>query len=313
MGEWLDLNTDMSPYRCDMSKVSNSLNDIDEKLARFNVYCGFHPKFKEEMFSVQAQERRSRETAMAFLGIEKPIVIDETSSFEKSDVEREIEAQNIRKLLAYADASQYMKDILNSEAPYLDQTICIRTHSTMCQGEENKHLIIRYDRFRNERDPLIIVGQGYFNPVEGELVQARMDLLFQKYYEEWKNDHPIVRGSKFLTEYYRIQPHMDGNKRMALLCMNFILQKEGYPEVRFRNEKKEQLFDALKVGVLTHDVTKLVELVADREEHRVHQWLEELVDFRLRLREDPSLEDESVVLENRKKSRENAGSEPGVE
>ncbi len=286
MSEWLTLETDMSPYRCDMEKVGGLLNEIDEKLAQFYAYCDIHPDFKEEMFSKKAQERRSRETALAFLGIEKPISIDAKSSLLKTEGEKEIERQNMRRLVAYTNASQYMKDILNSEAPYLDQSICLRAHATMCQGEEDKHLIVRYDRFRNETDPTLIVGQGYFAPVQGDLVQPRMDLLFQKYYGEWFNDHPIVKSSKFLTEYFRIQPHMDGNKRMALLCVNFILQKDGYADVRFRNEQKQNLFNALKTAVLTHDVTDLVTVVAEKENRRCDQWLEELVDYRLRIRED---------------------------
>lgn len=294
MGEWLTLQTDMSPYRYDKEKVAGSLKQIDDKLDKFYKYCNIHPRFKEEMFSKQAQERRSRETAMSFLGIEKPITLDPTSSLTKSEAEQEVEKLKIRKLLAYADASQYMKNILHSDAPYLDQSICLRAHATMCQGEEDKHLIVRYERFRNETDPLIIVGQGYFNPVEGELVRPRMDLLFQKFYGEWHNDHPIVKGAKFLTEYYRIQPHMDGNKRMALLCMNFILQKGGYADVRFNSGSKEKLFDSLKTAVLTHDVTDLVHTIAEKENERCDQWLDELIDYRIRIREEE--EPEKVVL-----------------
>lgn len=287
MSEWLTLELDMKPYRCDMEKVGGLLGEIDAKLKQFYDYCKLHPNFEKEMFSKTAQERRSRETALAFLGIEKPISIDAKSSLEKSEGERFVENQNMKKLLAYTNASQYMKDILHSEAPFLDQSICLRAHATMCQGEEDKHLIIRYDRFRNESDPTLIIGQGYFAPVDGDLVQARMDYLFQNlFYGQWFGDHPIVRASKFLAEYFRIQPHMDGNKRMALLCMNFILQKEGYADVRFRNEQKERLFEALKTALLTRDVTELVQVVAEKENRRCDQWLEELVDYRLRIRED---------------------------
>lgn len=296
MGEWLTEQIDAKPYYCDMKKVQPILDQIEEKLSKFYAYCKIHPRFKQEMFSKQAQERRSRETAMAFLGIEKPIALDPTSSFEKTEAEREIEQQKICKLLAYTDASQYMKNILNSDAPYLDQSICLRAHATMCQGEEDKARIIRYNRFRDETDPVIIVGQGYFNPVPGELVKPRMDLLFQKYYyQDWFKDPSIVKGAKFLTEYYRIQPHMDGNKRMALLCMNFILQDGGYPDVRFHNGSKERLFECLKTAVLTHDVTDLVSLIAEKENRRCDQWLEELIDYRLRIREES--EPEPINLE----------------
>lgn len=296
MGEWLTEEIDRKPYYCDMEKVKASISEIDEKLSKFYAYCKIHPRFKQEMFSKQAQERRSRETAMAFLGIEKPITLDPTSSYEKTEAEREIEKLKIRKLLAYTDASQYMKNILSSDAPYLDQSVCLRAHATMCQGEEEKSRIIRYNRFRDETDPVIIVGQGYFNPVPGELVKPRMDLLFQDYYYgAWDKDHPIIKGAKFLTEYYRIQPHMDGNKRMALLCMNFILQNGGYADVRFHNGSKERLFDCLKKSVLTHDVTDLVLLIAEKENERCNQWLEELIDYRLRIREED--EPEQVNLE----------------
>lgn len=315
MSEWLTLETDMSPYRCDMEKVGGLLGEIDNKLAQFYAYCNIHPDFKKEMFSKKAQERRSRETALAFLGIEKPISIDAKSSLLKTEGEKEIEKQNMKRLVAYTNASQYMKDILNSEAPYLDQSICLRAHATMCQGEEDKHLIVRYDRFRNETDPTLIVGQGYFAPVQGDLVQPRMDLLFQKYYGEWFNDHPIIKSSKFLTEYFRIQPHMDGNKRMALLCVNFILQKAGYADVRFRNEQKQNLFNALKTAVLTHDVTDLVQVVAEKEDRRCDQWLEELVDYRLRLREDgiAAVVDEMFFDKEDVKGEQNAQKEENKE
>lgn len=286
MGEWLTEEIDVKPYYCDKQKVQPSLDEIEDKLSKFYAYCKIHPRFKQEMFSKQAQERRSRETAMAFLGIEKPITLDPTSSFEKTEAEREIEQMKIKKLLAYTDASQYMKNVLNSEAPYLDESVCLRAHATMCQGEEDKAKIIRYTRFRDETDPVIIVGQGYFNPVAGELVKLRMDRLFQKYYNDWHNDPSIVKGAKFLTEYYRIQPHMDGNKRMALLCVNFILQDGGYADVRFHNGSKEKLFNCLKTAVLTHDVTDLVLLIAEKENERCDQWLDELIDYRLRIREE---------------------------
>ena len=110
--------------------------------------------------------------------------------------------------------------------------------------------------------------------------------MFFKYNYDWFDEHTVIKAAKFTLEYYRIQPKIDGNKRTALLCMNFILEKDGYPSIFIDNSQKEQLFNSIKKRLLTRDVTDLAKLFAHNIELSQNKIVNDITSYRLNIREN---------------------------
>ena len=168
-----------------------------------------------------------------------------------------------------------------SDGGYLSPEMLIRAHTMMYNNDPDKRSIVRY-RFRNEEDNEIMVGQGYFAPVPGELVSPRVNYLFFNYANAWWNDHVIIKSAKFVTEYIRIQPHMDGNKRTSLMALNFILEKNGYPDIYFDKSQQTKFFNAIKKGMIERDVTDLARMIGENTLRRCDSRIEHIRDFRIR-------------------------------
>ena len=225
--EWLDFKTDQKPYFYQHEVLENVLNEIEAKKNSIEKYFEVHPKSRDLICTKEKRMKRCLESANSYLNLEDDLHIDIVPSIDKSEIEKEIELENMKRIAAYQRACEDMHQIAMSKDGFLYPDLLIKQHIQMCMGDSEKRGIIRH-RFRNETDPEIMIGQGYFAPVDGYLVTPRVNHLFSMLNNDWYEDHPMVKGAKFVTEYVRIQPHLDGNKRIALMGLNFILEKEGY-------------------------------------------------------------------------------------
>ncbi len=280
MEKWLTEELDRKPYTIDLSKLERYLQEIERKQFFIKRYLEVHPKAIKVLYTDEKRRKRFQDSALSYLVLEGGDGIDPIPSKDKNEFQIELEKEEMKNVLAYEDACEMMHNASQDENCYLDADLLIKAHGIMYSKNPDKKLLVR-PRFRNEKDNLIVMGQGYFEPVPGELVASRVNYLFSDFYNPWYSDHPIVKGAKFVTEYFRIQPHMDGNKRTALMALNFILEKNGYPDIYIDSAQSQRLFDSLKTGLLTRDVTDLALLISENVNTRYEHRVKEIIGYRV--------------------------------
>ena len=74
---------------------------------------------------------------------------------------------------------------------------------------------------------------------------------------------------------------MDGNKRTALMGLNFVLLKNGYPEIYFERKDQPKLINSLEKAISTRDITDLANLIAAKVNERQEEAKKEIVEFRI--------------------------------
>lgn len=281
MKRWLTEELDRKPYKCDLDKLKKIFDEIAEVKTKVERYFEVHPKAKKAIVTDEKRKKRFRDSALSYLALENGDEIDIVPSRDKTEFEIEEESKEMAKVLSYGEACEMVHNAAMDKDGWLDDNLLIKAHTKLFEKDPERLNFVRY-RFRNEKDPALLVGQGYFNPVEGDLVAPRMNMLFMDYNNAWYEDHPIVKGAKFVTEYVRIQPHLDANKRTALMALNFILEKNGLPDVYINQAQAERFFEALKTGMLDRDVTDLANLIAENVQLRFNTRIKEIREYRIR-------------------------------
>lgn len=280
MAEWLTEDLDRKPYSVNLEKLDRYLHEIERKQAFIKRYLEVHPKAIKVLYTEEKRKKRFQDSALSYLVLEGGDGIDPIPSKDKTEYEIEIEKEEMKNVLAYEDACEMMHNASQDENCYLDADLLIKAHGIMYSKNPDKKLLVR-PRFRNENDSFIVMGQGYFDPVPGELVASRVNFLFSDFNNPWYEDHPIVKGAKFVSEYFRIQPHMDGNKRTALMALNFILEKNGLPDIYIDSTQAPRLFEALKTSILKRDVTDLALLISENVNTRYDHRVKEIIGYRV--------------------------------
>ena len=281
MKRWLTEELDRKPYKCDLDKLKKIFDEIADAKTKVERYFEVHPKAKKAIVTDEKRKKRFRDSALSYLALESGDEIDIVPSKDKTEFEIEEESKEMAKVLSYGEACEMIHNAAMDKDGWLDDNLLIKAHTKLFEKDPERLNFVRY-RFRNEKDPVLLVGQGYFNPVEGDLVAPRMNMLFMDYNNAWYEDHPIVKGAKFVTEYVRIQPHLDANKRTALMALNFILEKNGLPDVYINQSQAERFFEALKTGMLDRDVTDLANLIAENVQLRFNTRIKEIREYRIK-------------------------------
>lgn len=277
---WLTEELDNTPYFYDNEKLTHILTAITIKKSKIDTYLNEHPKLKEQLFSSERRKYRFRKSALSYLTIDTNDIFDIVPTKFKTAEEKEHEQDQIQQLLAYEEACQLSHEFAINPSSYLSDRIFVRLHTQLCQGDIDKRNKMR-SRLRNENDPVIMIGQGYFNPISGDKVAQRVSMLLYHYENTWNNDNIFAKGAKFVTEYVRIQPHLDGNKRVALMLLNYILEKHGYSNIYFDKEQIDELYNSIKISMISRDVTSLAELIAKSLDLFYDSLIEKIKDYRI--------------------------------
>ena len=281
MSEWLTAELDKQEYVGNEELLKEKTLEIDNLIKKINAYLEVHPKLKEKLFSEEHRDERFSRSAKSYLTLEGEKDIDIIPSVNMTEAQREYDKLQIMQFHAYREACQFVHDSAQNPFSSLDSSLSVRLHNILLMNDPDKHLKIR-PRLRNQDDPQIIIGQGYFDPVDGAKVSERFCVMLYKYEDVWKNDNIFIKGAKFVVEYVRIQPHLDGNKRMALMLLNFILNKHGYSDVYFAQNQTTALYDSIKTAMLTRDVTPLACLIAESSRLYCEDIVEKIKEHRLK-------------------------------
>ena len=290
--DFLDDRKDAEPFYCDVDKVSEFLKEIDETKNAINEYFKGHPSAKERIYNSDMIVREITQQALSYMffddsddtiGIKPSAILDEQ--------QKKVDQEKLRIALAYRDACRFILEEANKPNAWLSDDIIIKAHNKLYEGID-RGTGIAYWRFREGDDLTPDVFGAPFNAVPSYQVNRRMLNLYKMMNYDWWDDHAIVRASKFLVEYFRIQPHVDGNKRTGLLCLNFLLESNGYLGVYINGEKKEEFLKALNSAVVTRNVTDLVKIVAENEIERQKSVVEAIKEDRMNRLEESLTKDD---------------------
>lgn len=283
--EWLTDELDNTPYTYNKQQLDFYKQNIDNVIAKIKAFFDSTPEAKELITGAQAHEVRFKRSALSYLELETNETLDIVPKQAKTETEKEYEEQQLKQLKAYIEACKFGYEKARDENSFLDEKLCVRFNYEILQGDLERDKKQRF-RLRNGTDNLLMVGKGYFAPVEGKGVSKRVGMLLYNFYETWRNDNIFARCAKFVIEYVRIQPHMDGNKRVALLLLNYILEKNGYGDIYFKKSQIDNLYEQIKQGMLTRDVTGLACLIADSLRARYNEEVKQIIDYKMRNLDD---------------------------
>lgn len=197
--------------------------------------------------------------AICAAGLENSELVNEMPPFSEK-----IEKNNLLKIDDYMVAQELLIERVKKE-PYLYPELLLYVHRELVKNNLD---ISDYDKghFRDQYSPMIQVG--YFEPIEGRKVKTEITYAFSQYAYVDKNgkENPFEKISKLHAQMVRIQPFMDGNKRMAFLITNAMLALHGFPMIDLCNgaEENENYNECLKIAIVKRDVTPLAELFENK-------------------------------------------------
>jgi len=315
--KFLTEELDKMPYVSDDQRLATRLAKVDDLKAKIDKYFEIHPKAKDEICGTKSVELMLNKKAMSYLSLDDSN--DKVGIVASSDMDENqkiLYEEILERVADYKKAFMYVYDeaVKYQTEDWKMEKILLVAHHMLRIPEEVGNNIYSLS-FRSGRELNIDIMNGWFKPVEGSEVASRVSYLLYMNNEVWAKEHPVVRAAKFFTEYYRIQPHVNGNKRTAILGMNFMLAKAGYPLVSFEGSEKKAMISALEEAMLTRDVSALAELISDNiqsEQCKVAEEIEcrKLDKFVEKRNEELEKEKEKYISEIQNKEK---GKEPGEE
>lgn len=295
---FLDAETDKKPFFVSGERLFEILTEIDDTRAKIHNYFAEHPHALQTIFTPEKIKERATQEALSYFSFdEQGHQLDIVPQALQSDEDIAIDEKNLKIALAYREANMFVRHMANAiddatgkkieNSIDLDADLIHRIYGRLFASTAHEKGIGRsLYSFRNSTFPIEPDVTGdVFVPVPNKDVPKRMDDLFFKYNYDWYDDNAIVKATKFFLEYYRIQPKLDGNKRTALLCANFILEKNGYPSIFIGANQKQELYEAIKTGLITRDVTDLALLFAKNVSANQSKIKTDIASYRLNIRE----------------------------
>lgn len=184
----------------------------------------------------------------------------------------EIQDANVAEIAdGFVKAQELMLMQLKKE-PYLYVEMLAPIHRVLCRDNLDLNDFEK-GRMRDRYSNAIMTG--YFEPTEGSKVGSEMSIAFTKYaYVDRKGlDNPFEKTAKLHAQIVRIQPFMDGNKRMAFLLTNAMLKLHKLPIIDLckNEEESEEYYSALKTAIVKRDVTPLAKIIALKVRQRQEQ------------------------------------------
>lgn len=292
--KWLTDDIEKVDYYCNYDKPLKEQIERIEKFSNYiTKYFENNPKEKEKMTNAVEElygfERYVRAMTEGS-DVEFEVLNNDEEVSKLSAAQKEI----LMQANAYRDACMFVESKANDEKSFLDDNLLIRAHYLMESGTSEDIKNFRKLRFRNGSDNLIIELRGFFNPLEGEKVSSRVLDLISNVEFKWEKLNPIEKAARFAVEYIRIQPHMDGNKRIALLGMNYILIKNGLMPIYFKYDEfmpNEKIYENmsgfnivkqngfaqdLKEAILFRDLTSVMKTVCNKLESRTVKYVKRI-------------------------------------
>ena len=284
----------------DPDELLSLYNKIKEKRKKIKTFCEKHPEIgkivqswhertslHEEAWDLANLERHLNESKRN-ASLDEVLLPDNEQGEMSARIHPEslLNACKFVSLCSQKKSSEMVFSFHPEEYETLGSAMLLRAHAEMYAHLHgvDKNRIVK-NRFRNEKDPLIVLPSAPFEPVKGEFVSTRVSLLLNWPETGWKHYNPIEQAALVTAEFWRIQPFMDGNKRMALLAANFILESAGLNRVVLTRADAKPFMENMKNAILTRDAHDLAkqysEIILTRQEKMTDKIRENCLEERL--------------------------------
>lgn len=254
-------------FVADESKLKEKANQILENKKLIEKIV------KENGVSSSEEERFEVMSGISSVLLENKEIRDEMPPYQ------ELSENNLNIMSGFFKASELLNDMLKKE-PYLYTDMLPFLQRCLVEVDEN---IADRDKgkFRDAYSDTIQIG--YFTPTKGEDVRKEMNLALCHYgYVDKKSPEQeailknFINTAKLHAQIVRIQPFMDGNKRIAFLTTNAMLQLSGLAPIILceTDADQEKYTTALKTAIVGRDVTLLADHIMDNELKRQQSILD---------------------------------------
>jgi len=211
----------------------------------------------------------------------KQVIFDGMSAFliengpEEKNVlpyTEELSEEQARIIDGYSKAEKFMLKKLKEE-PFLYPDLMKALHKVISDNDDNVPL---KDKGRYRVDE-VVTGLRFnataTNNIENEMNMAFFNFAFRN--PKLCTEDVFAQIAKLHAQIVRIQPFIDGNKRVAFLATNGMLKLYGFPIIDLckDNEESKKYCEALDAAIVGRDVTSLALLFANKVKHRQNETI----------------------------------------
>lgn len=127
------------------------------------------------------------------------------------------------------------------------------------------------------RHNLVYIGGCDLSVTLANMIEVDLKDLITSYYASIKNrNHPFEQAILFHYKFELIHPFSDGNGRTGREVLNYLLKKEGYPQLIILKESREAYISALTLG----NNNQNVEMITVFNDLMLASYTKELADLR---------------------------------
>lgn len=197
--------------------------------------------------------------AISAAGLEQEDFTSELPPFKE-----EIEQENLLRIDDFMSAQNLLLNRLKKE-PYLYVDLLPFLHKEL---SKNNLDLSRYEigRLRDQYSSTPVIG--YFTPTEGAKVASELNFAMCEwgYVDRTGKSNMFEKIAKLHAQIVRIQPFVDGNKRIAYLVTNAMLALHGFPTIELCHgaEENKNYNDSLKTAIVGRDVTPLARIFENK-------------------------------------------------
>lgn len=189
---------------------------IEEIRSRLNEYGkkggkAANNRFMEWLFTELTYNSNAIEGTSLSLR-ETSMIINDNVVPKNASLREVNEAKNHREALEFL--SYYGGDV--------NEKLILKLHGIIMKGMDDK-------RGKYRETGVFIIGSDVNLPHHSDVPKLMKNLV--KWYKKNKNMHPLELAAMFSMKFVTIHPFTDGNGRISRLLMNYILKKNGYPEI----------------------------------------------------------------------------------
>jgi len=155
-----------------------------------------------------------------------------------------------------------VREFLSNYTGRVTENMIKQVHRLLMNGiSDDRGRVMKIGEYR---DSQVILGKVSHTPPPPEAVLGLMKKLLKKYNEQiTKNVHPIELASFFHQKFEEIHPFADGNGRVGREILNFVLLKNGFPQIYIKEKQRSDYLTALQKGN-EEDYNALFEFIVER-------------------------------------------------
>ena len=165
----------------------------------------------------------------------------------------------------HRDAILFLEDLVSNKEPISEWNIR-NIHSLILKEIDNKNA----GKYRTEN--VAISGAKHIPPKYYEITDLMQELIGE-YNNNWKDYHPVIRGTLLHGEFVKIHPFIDGNGRTARLLLNFELMRSGYTPIIIKNEDRAKYYEVLDIAHTTMNYKPFIKLVSELVVESEKLWI----------------------------------------